>query len=259
MISLQANKYAIQIVFGHVRDYAYFCMFIILPLTMIIIGIAGGTGSGKSTIVKRIQQDLAEKYQITIVPLDSYYKCAPKGKTLTELLEINYDHPDAFDWPLLREHLQQLRDGKPVAQPIYSYQICDRLPNTITAEPTEVIIFEGIMALHDAAIRDLLDLKVYIDAEADERLVRIISRDTSERGRDADFTINRYLRILRPMHKQFIEPMKEHADLIIPKGGENIQAVKMLSAYIKRIIHKSTQHGTSNPKHSQTPEEHGTT
>lgn len=207
---------------------------------MIIIGIAGGTGSGKSTIVKKIQQELSGNYHVTIVPLDAYYSCAPAGKTLPELLQINYDHPDAFDWPLLRLHLHQLRQGQSIEQPTYSYQICDRLPETITAHPTEVVIFEGILALHDAGIRDLLDLKVYVDAEADERLVRIITRDTLERGREAEFTINRYLRVLRPMHKQFIEPMKEHADIIIPKGGENTQAIKMLSAYIKRTIQKAT-------------------
>lgn len=208
---------------------------------MIIIGIAGGTGSGKSTIVKKIQHKLAGKYDVTTVPLDAYYCCAPEGMSLEELMQINYDHPDAFDWPLLREHLQLLHEGKSIEQPTYSYQQCDRLPETITAYPTEVIIFEGILALHDPVIREMLDLKIYIDAEADERLVRIITRDTLERGRETDFTVNRYLRILRPMHKQFVEPMKDYADLIIPKGGENLQAINMLTAYIKRTIHKATK------------------
>lgn len=201
---------------------------------MTIIGIAGGTGSGKTTVVNKIAEALPPHY-VAVVPLDSYYNDT-SAMTEQERHAINFDHPDAFDWKLLIEHMKMLRSGKAVEQPTYSYLICNRLPETVHVEPKPVIIIEGIMALYNKKLRDMMDLKIYVDTDADERLIRNIWRDVVERGRTVDMVINRYLDVLKPMHEQFIEPTKKYADLIIPFGGENKQGINILKIYIEGIV-----------------------
>ncbi len=207
---------------------------------MIIIGIAGGTGSGKTTVVQKIMESIP-KGQVSLIPQDSYYLPAPAGVPIEELRKMNYDHPDAFDWQLLREHIETLKAGRPIEQPTYSVLTCDRAEETITVHPTEVIIIEGIMALYRKELRDLMDLRIYVDADPDERLIRVIQRDVIERGRTARIVMERYLRVLKPMHREFIEPTKEYADIIIPQGGENRRAINIMRIYIERMMRHSAQ------------------
>lgn len=204
---------------------------------MFIIGIAGGTGSGKTTVTKKIIRDLGED-QVAEIPLDSYYKDS-SHLPIEQRLVQNFDHPDAFDWPLLREHISLLRKGQGVDQPIYHYATCSRLPETIRVEPRKVVIIEGILTLHDKELRDLMDLKVFVDTDADERLIRVIKRDVLERNRTVQDVMDRYLGTLKPMHQEFIEPGKAHADLIIPKGGDNEVAINLLSQFISWYNQKS--------------------
>ena len=203
---------------------------------MTIIGIAGGTGSGKTTVVRKIEEALPPHY-VTVVPLDSYYNDTT-GMTEEERRAINFDHPDAFDWKLLIEHMRKLRNGEPVEQPKYSYIISNRLPETIHVEPKPVIIIEGIMTLLNKTLRDMMDLKVFVDCDSDERLIRNIQRDTIDRGRTVSMVVDRYLKVLKPMHEQFIEPTKRYADLIIPQGGENVKGIGILCNYIEGLVPK---------------------
>ena len=203
---------------------------------MTIIGIAGGTGSGKTTVVKKIVQALPPHY-VAVVPLDSYYNDT-SHMTDEERKHINFDHPDAFDWKLLVKQIQQLRNGEAIEQPTYSYILSNRLPETVHVEPKPVIIIEGIMTLINKKLRDLMDLKIFVDTDPDERLIRNIQRDVVERGRTVDMVINRYLDILKPMHEQFIEPTKKYADLIIPQGGENLKGIGILCKYIEGLVPK---------------------
>jgi len=200
---------------------------------MTIIGIAGGTGSGKTTVVRKIVEALPP-HCVAVVPLDSYYNDT-SDMTEEERRNINFDHPDAFDWKLLTQQIQALRQGKSIEQPTYSYLISNRLPETVHVEPCEVIIIEGIMALWKKQLRDLMDLKLFVDADPDERLIRVIQRDTVERGRTTQMVLDRYLDVLKPMHEEFIEPTKRYADLIIPQGGNNQQAIEIMRTY---IIHR---------------------
>lgn len=201
---------------------------------MLIIGIAGGTGSGKTTVVRKIIESLGEG-EVVLLPQDSYYKdnsdVAPE-----ERQNINFDHPDAFDWPLFSYHVAQLKKGLAIEQPTYSYLTCTRQPETIHVEPREVVIVEGILALSDKQLRDQMDLKVFVDADSDERLIRVIQRDMIERGRTAEMVMERYTRVLKPMHQQFIEPTKRYADLIIPQGGENQIAIQILTMFIEKNL-----------------------
>ncbi len=201
-----------------------------------IIGIAGGTGSGKTTVVRKIVEALPPHY-VTVVPLDSYYN-ENIGMTDEERHAINFDHPDAFDWKLLVHHVNELRNGHAVEQPTYSYLICNRLPETIHVEPKPVIIIEGIMTLINKKLRDMMDLKIFVDCDSDERLIRNIQRDTIDRGRTVSMVVERYLKVLKPMHEQFIEPTKRYADLIIPQGGENVKGIRMMCDYIERLVEK---------------------
>ena len=203
---------------------------------MTIIGIAGGTGSGKTTVVKKIVQALPPHY-VAVVPLDSYYNDT-SHMTDEERKHINFDHPDAFDWKLLVKQIQQLRNGEAIEQPTYSYILSNRLPETVHVEPKPVIIIEGIMTLINKKLRDIMDLKIFVDTDSDERLIRNIQRDVVERGRTVDMVINRYLDILKPMHEQFIEPTKKYADLIIPQGGENLKGIGILCKYIEGLVPK---------------------
>lgn len=203
---------------------------------MIIIGIAGGTGSGKSTVVKKIVESL-NKDEVVVLPQDSYYKDS-SHVPVNERQNINFDHPDAFEWSLLAEHIEKLKNGQNIEQPIYSYLTCTRQEETVHIEPREVVIIEGILALCDEQLRSMMDLKVFVDADADERLIRVIGRDIAERGRTAEDVMKRYVNVLKPMHQQFIEPCKRYADLIVPEGGNNQVAIDILTMYIKKHLNK---------------------
>lgn len=201
---------------------------------MTIIGIAGGTGSGKTTVVKKIVEALPPHY-VSVVPLDSYYNDT-SHMTEEERHAINFDHPDAFDWKLLIKQVNNLRKGEAIEQPTYSYILCNRLSETVHVEPKPVIIIEGIMTLLNKKLRDMMDLKIFVDADSDERLIRNIQRDIVERGRDVKAVVDRYLDVLKPMHEQFIEPTKRYADIIIPQGGENKKGIEMVCKYIERLM-----------------------
>ena len=201
---------------------------------MLIIGIAGGTGSGKTTVVRKIVESLPAG-EVVLLPQDSYYKDSSHIPA-ERRQSINFDHPDAFDWPLLREHLAALRQNIAIEQPTYDYITSSRLPQTLHIEPREVVIIEGIMALYDPALRSMMDLKIFVDADPDERLIRVIQRDMLERGRTAQAVMDRYVRVLKPMHEQFIEPCKRYADLIVPQGGSNQVAIDILTMYVRKHI-----------------------
>ena len=200
---------------------------------MYIIGIAGGTGSGKTTVVRKIIEALPPGC-VSVIPQDAYDN-DNTHLAMEDRRKINFDHPDAFDWNLLTEHIQKLRQGEAIEQPTYSYLVCNRLEETIHVEPCAVVIIEGLMALWKKALRELMDLKIFVDADPDERLIRVIQRDTLERGRTAQMVIDRYLKVRKPMHEEFIEPTKRYADLIIPMGGSNRQAIDIMRSY---IIHR---------------------
>ena len=201
---------------------------------MTIIGIAGGTGSGKTTVVKRIAKALPP-HCAAVVPLDAYYNDTTE-LTPEERAAINFDHPDAFDWKLLTEHIKKLKNGEAIEQPTYSYIESNRQKETIHVEPKPVIIIEGIMALHHKKLRDMMDLKIFVDTDDDVRLIRNIRRDVVERGRTVDMVLDRYEKVLKPMHEQFIEPTKKFADLIIPWGGDNKTGIHILRSYIEGIV-----------------------
>ena len=201
---------------------------------MFIIGIAGGTGSGKTTVVRKLIERLP-KGEVVVIPQDSYYKDS-SNVPIEERQNINFDHPDAFDWPLLELQLQQLKEGKAIEQPTYSYLTCTRQEETIHVEPREVIIVEGILALCDKKLRSQMDMKIFVDADADDRLIRVIKRDIVERGRTTEAVIERYQRVLKPMHEQFIEPCKRFADVIVPQGGHNNAAINMLAKFVKQQL-----------------------
>ena len=199
-----------------------------------IIGIAGGTGSGKTTVVKKIVEALPP-HHVAGVPLDSYYNDTTE-MTEEERRAINFDHPDAFDWKLLIKQINELREGHAIEQPTYSYLICNRLPETIHVEPKPVIIVEGIMTLINKKLRDMMDIRIFVDCDSDERLIRNIERDTVERGRDVQTVLDRYRKVLKPMHDQFIEPTKRYAHIIIPEGGDNVKGINMVCKYIESIV-----------------------
>ena len=201
---------------------------------MKIIGVAGGTGSGKTTVVKKIVEALPPHY-VAVVPLDSYYNDT-SDMTDAERKAINFDHPDAVDWELLNKHVRQLKAGEAVEQPTYSYILSNRLPETVHVEPKPVILIEGIMTLVNKELRDMMDIRIFVDTDSDERLIRNIQRDVVERGRTVDMVIDRYLKVLKPMHEQFIEPSKKYADIIIPLGGENKTGINIIKTYIEKVV-----------------------
>lgn len=204
---------------------------------MLIIGIAGGTGSGKTTVVRRIIESLP-KDEVAVIPQDSYYK-DNAHIPLEERLKMNYDEPASIEWTLLCKHLQDLKDGKEIEMPTYDFITCSRLKETVKIRPRDVVVVEGILVLTDKPLRDMLDVKVFVDADADERLIRVISRDVIERGRTAQMVIDRYQETLKPMHELYIEPSKRYADLIVPQGGNNNVAIKLLTDYIRSLISTS--------------------
>lgn len=197
---------------------------------MLIIGIAGGTGSGKTTVVNKIIKSFPAG-EVAVIPQDSYYKDSSHIPP-EERSKINFDEPAAIEWPLLVEHLKALREGKAIEMPTYSYLTCTRQSETVRVEPRDVVIVEGILVLCESSVRDMMDVKCFVDADADDRLIRVIARDCIERGRTPQMVIDRYEEVLKPMHCQYIEPSKRFADLIIPQGGTNSVAIGLLTDYI---------------------------
>lgn len=197
---------------------------------MFIIGIAGGTGSGKTTVVKKIIESLPED-SVAVIPQDSYYK-DQSHLPLTERRKTNFDHPDAFEWSLFAKQIHELRNGHAIEQPTYSYIFNTRLEKKIHIEPKPVIIVEGIMALYSRELRDLMDLKIFVDTLPDERLLRVFERDIAERDQKFEILVDKYRNVLKPMHDEFVEPTKQFADIIIPNGGDNSKAIAMMQQYI---------------------------
>ena len=202
---------------------------------MLIIGIAGGTGSGKTTVVKTIIEKL-KKERVRVIPQDSYYKDS-SDLTDEEKRVHNFDHPDSIDWELLNQQLKELKEGKTIEQPVYSYISCTRSKTEkVIVEPADVIIVEGILILANKELRDQLDIKIFVDADDDDRLMRVISRDIKERGKDVNWVMERYQRTVKPMYLQFIEPSKRYADVIIPQGGHNKVAIDIITATVEREL-----------------------
>lgn len=201
---------------------------------MLIIGIAGGTGCGKTTVVNQIINELPNE-EVGVISQDSYYKDL-SHLTLEERRKTNFDHPNSIDFALLEEHLQQLRNGRSVEQPVYSFLECNRTKKTIPTHPTKVMIVEGILILTHAAIRQMCDIKIFVHADTDERLIRRLKRDVNERGWDLDETLEKYQTVIKPMHEQFIEPTKEFADIIIPNNRYNTVAVEIVKTIINQKL-----------------------
>ena len=197
---------------------------------IIVIGIAGGTSSGKTTITQEIVKSLGS--HVTVITHDSYYR-AHHDLSYDERIKLNYDHPNSYDTEMFVKDLTALREGKTVECPVYDYTIYDRSENTLTVRPAKVIIVEGILIFHSEELRNLMDIKVFVDADADIRILRRITRDVKERGRSLDSVINQYITTVKPMHDAFVEPSKRYADIIIPEGGENLVALEMLIGRIK--------------------------
>lgn len=202
---------------------------------IMVIGIAGGTGSGKTTITNQIKERLGA--DVTVITHDNYYN-AQHEMTLEERALVNYDHPDAYETSLLIEHLAALRQGETVQVPVYDFSISDRTDQTTTVAPSRVIIVEGILIFVDKELRDLMDVKVFVDADADVRILRRILRDVKERGRSLESVVNQYLTTVKPMHELFVEPSKRFADVIIPTGGQNLVALDMLVNRIEAHLSK---------------------
>ena len=203
---------------------------------VVVIGVAGGTGSGKSTLVKSLQEAFKNDDVATICH-DFYYKAHPE-LSYEERTKLNYDHPAAFDTDMLVEHIRQLKEGKNVECPVYSFVEHNRTTETLPVAPSKVIIIDGILIFENEELRDMMDIKVYVDTDADLRLARRILRDVRERGRSMESVISQYTNTVKPMHEQFVEPSKRYADVIIPEGGFNSVAVSMLIQSIRSIVEK---------------------
>ncbi len=211
----------------------------------LLIGIAGGTGSGKTTVAKRIEEFFAGS-RVVVLPQDAYYRSFDH-LPFEERAAINYDHPDAFDTELLLSHLHRLRQGLPVERPVYDFKTHRRLPETVHVEPGDVVILEGILVLHDPRIRELLDIKIYVDTPDDLRFIRRLLRDVRERGRTMDSVVKQYLATVRLMHLEFVEPSKRYADVIIPEGGFNDVALQLLISTIERFLEGAARGSGDQP------------
>ncbi|GAT63621.1 uridine kinase [Paludibacter jiangxiensis] len=201
---------------------------------MLVIGIAGGTGSGKTTVVRKIIDRLPAD-EVVVLPQDSYYRDS-SHIPLEERFDINFDHPNSIEFDLLVDHVKELKKGNSIEQPVYSYLTCTRAEETVSISPRDVVIIEGILVLTHPELRDLMDLKVFVDTDPDDRLIRVINRDILERGRSATTVMERYQTTVKPMHLQFIEPTKRFADLIVPQGGDNEIAIDILTMYIEQNL-----------------------
>ncbi|WP_298488468.1 uridine kinase [uncultured Maribacter sp.] len=197
---------------------------------MLIIGIAGGTGCGKTTVVNQIMNEFP-KEEVGLISQDSYYNDL-SHLTIEERKKTNFDHPSAIDFDLLVEHLELLKSGKSIEQPVYSFMECNRTKETVATQPRKVVLVEGILILTNPKIRDMFDIKIYVHADSDERLIRRLKRDTAERGWSLDETLDCYQNTLKPMHDQFIEPTKEYADIIIPNNKYNTVAIDIVRTII---------------------------
>ena len=204
---------------------------------MLIIGIAGGSGSGKTTVVRALTEQLKEK--VVVIPQDSYYKDS-SHLPMEERQKVNFDHPDSIDFDLLIKHLKELKKGHSVEHPVYSYITCSRsTTETVTVHPAEVIIVEGILIFCCAELRKQMDIKIFVDADDDDRLMRVMARDILERGKTVETVIQRYSRTVKPMFLQFIEPSKRYADVIIPQGGHNEVAIDVIAATIEKSLNSA--------------------
>lgn len=203
----------------------------------VLIGVTGGSGSGKTTVSNNIFEKLAGE-SVTMIPQDAYYN-DQTNMPMAERKLVNYDHPDSFDTALLSAHLKQLLNGESIAQPTYNYTDYNRAPETITVEPTDVIIVEGVLLFVEPEVRDLLDIKIYVDTDDDLRFIRRMQRDFIERGRSTESVVNQYLATVKPMYHQFVEPTKRYADIILPDGGQNIVGIGMIEAQIRAILEDS--------------------
>jgi uridine kinase len=199
-----------------------------------MIGVAGGSSSGKTTISERLT-DLTGPEHLSVIELDSYY-VAQDDLALEERRAINYDHPDAFDWPLLNDHIAALSNGASVPVPVYDYALYNRSGDVRTVEPARIVVVDGILVLWDRALRERFDLKIFVDTAADIRLIRRLRRDVAERGRSTESVIDQWLTTVRPAHERFIEPSKRYADVIIPEGGLNRPAIEVLLARVRELI-----------------------
>ncbi|WP_223896791.1 uridine kinase [Lactobacillus huangpiensis] len=206
----------------------------------VVIGITGGSGSGKTTIAQKIVAQMQEDEHVLIMTQDSYYK-DNTGIPMDIRMKINYDHPDAFDVPLLEKQLRDLLAYKAIEMPVYDFKEHTRSKKTIHKEPADIIILEGILVLANKEIRDLMDIKVYVDTDDDIRFIRRLERDLSERGRSIDSVIDQYLSTVKPMYHQFIEPTKRYADIIVPEGGKNDVAIDMLTTKVHSILSRKEQ------------------
>ncbi len=200
---------------------------------VMIIGIAGGTGSGKTTLAEHIAEAFGDR--VAVIAHDSYYR-AQNDRTYEERCAQNYDHPDAFETELLCLHLEELTHGRAVDVPVYDYTVHNRSDKTVRVEPRAVIVLEGILLFHSERLRDMMDLKIFVDTDADERILRRIIRDTKERGRTLDSVIHQYLTTVKPMHDAFVEPYKRYADVIVPGGGSNPVVLDMIMARITKQL-----------------------
>lgn len=206
---------------------------------MLVIGIAGGSGSGKTTVVNAITEKLKER--VVVIPQDSYYKDS-SHLPMEVRQQINFDHPDAIDFKLLCDQLKDLKNGKAIEQPVYSYITCSRSKTeTVRVEPAEVIIIEGILVFTCKELRDQMDIKIFVDADDDDRLMRVMARDILERGKTVETVIERYTKTVKPMYLQFIEPSKRYADIIIPQGGHNKVAIDIISATIEKSLREQEE------------------
>ena len=205
---------------------------------VIVIGIAGGTGSGKTTITRKIIQRFGN--DVCVVHHDSYYK-AHHDMPFEDRCRLNYDHPNAFDTDLLIEAVKELKAGRAVSCPVYDYSIHDRSDETVTVTPAKVVIVEGILIYENKELCDLMDIKIFVDADADERILRRIIRDVRDRGRSLDSVITQYLTTVKPMHEQFVETSKKNADIIIPRGGHNSVAMEMLLQQVKTHLNSAKE------------------
>jgi uridine kinase len=194
-----------------------------LPL---VVGIAGGTASGKTTVARKIHQALSES-RVAFIDQDSYYKDLSHLE-MSQRTEVNFDHPDAFDTPLLVSHILALKAGHAVEKPVYDYVKCTRTSGAVTVRPADIILVEGILVLHEPTVLQVLDLKIFVETEDDVRIIRRLTRDIKDRGRDFDHVVHQYLETVRPMHLAFVEPSKRNADMVVPRGGNNEIAIDLL-------------------------------
>jgi uridine kinase len=200
-----------------------------------VLGVAGGSASGKTTIINKLQDYFGE--DIAVISHDAYYKAHPE-MTFEERSHLNYDHPDSFESDRMAEDVRKLIKGNAIDMPVYDYVNHNRSEETVRIEPKNVIVMEGILILENKELRDLMDIKIFVDTDADERLMRRIKRDMVERGRSIESIIDQYSETVKPMHEEFVEPSKKHADVIIPRGGENAAGLDMLITYMNKKLHE---------------------